>query len=293
MPNKPDFIIIGAMKSATSSLYQQLSIQDGIFMCSPKEPNFFSDNENYRNGSRWYEQLFNNSGSEDICGEASTHYTKLPTYPHTVERMRGHLKNVKLVYLLRNPIDRLISHYIHEWSQRVIKCDIDKAITDHPELIEYGYYDRQIEPYLSAYGRNSILLVSFDRLKHHPQSELERICRFIGYKKNPKWVADLAPSNISRERIRRFPLYDVLIESPFARTIRRTLVPKSWRTRIKRRLTMQQRPQPSNDSLQNLETLFNRDLHLLGQKLGLPDLNCSNFSRLTSEAPLEWARQDD
>ncbi len=293
MPNKPDFIIIGSMKSATSSLYQQLSIQDGIFMCSPKEPNFFSDDNNYRNGIAWYEDLFRHSRRTDICGEASTHYTKLPTYPHTIERMRDHLKKVKLLYVLRNPIDRLISHYIHEWSQGVITCNIDKAINNHRELIEYSYYNRQIEPYLSAYGRDSILLLSFDRLKYHPQAEFERVCRFIGYEKHPKWAVDLPPSNVSRDRVKRFPFYDVLIESPFARGIRRTLVPKSWRARIKRHLTMQQRPQPSNDSVQKLETLFNQDLHLLGHKLGLPDLNCSNFSRLTSEAPLEWVRHDD
>ncbi len=261
-------------------------------MCFPKEPNFFSDDDIYLKGTAWYEGLFSAARDEDICGEASTHYTKLPTYPYTVERMQQRLKRVRLVYVLRNPIDRLISHYIHEWSQRVITCGIDEAIANHSELIEYSCYGRQIEPYLSAYGENSVLLVSFDRLKNCPQEELERICQFIGYMKHPEWAGNLAPTNVSRDRIKRFPLYDVLIESPFARILRRTLVPKSWRARIKRRLTMQQRPVPSNDSLRDLERLFNKDLHRLGRKLGLPDLNCSNFSRLTNGAPLEWARRD-
>ncbi len=83
----PDFIIIGAMKCGTSTLYEQLAAQPGVFMCTPKEPNFFSDDRIYANGLDWYRGLFAPAPAGALCGEASTHYTKLPTHPATLERL--------------------------------------------------------------------------------------------------------------------------------------------------------------------------------------------------------------
>ena len=64
MIHRPDFIVIGAMKSATTTLHEQLARQPGIFMCHPKEPNFFSDDENYARGWGWYGSLFRAAGGD-------------------------------------------------------------------------------------------------------------------------------------------------------------------------------------------------------------------------------------
>ena len=80
----PDFIIIGAMKCGTSTLATQLGDQAGLFMTTPKEPNYFSDEAVYSQGPDWYAALFEAAGDGDIRGEASTHYTKQPTYPKTL-----------------------------------------------------------------------------------------------------------------------------------------------------------------------------------------------------------------
>ncbi len=85
----PDFIIIGAMKSATSTLHNQLSAQPGIFMSTPKEPNFFSDDDIYNQGLSWYSGLFSDANARDICGESSTHYTKLPDYSGYYSAIKG------------------------------------------------------------------------------------------------------------------------------------------------------------------------------------------------------------
>ena len=85
--HRPDFIVIGAMKSATTTLHEQLARQPGFLMSRPKEPNFFSDDHMYARGWRWYSSLFASAGEADLCGESSTHYTKLPDYPRTVARM--------------------------------------------------------------------------------------------------------------------------------------------------------------------------------------------------------------
>ena len=92
MNRLPDFIVMGAMKSATSTLHEQLSMQHGLFMSEEKEPNFFSNDEVYAKGLDWYSSLFANAPPGAACGESSTHYTKLPTYPQTVARMREALR---------------------------------------------------------------------------------------------------------------------------------------------------------------------------------------------------------
>ena len=119
--HRPDFIVVGAMKSATTTLHEQLARQPGVFMSSPKEPNFFSDDAIYARGWGWYSSLFGEAGPGVVRGESSTHYTKLPTFPRTVERMVHDLPCVKLIYVMRHPIDRLISQYVHELTAGAIR----------------------------------------------------------------------------------------------------------------------------------------------------------------------------
>lgn len=248
-----DFAIIGAMKSATSSLQEQLAGQPGIFMCTPKEPNFFSDADQYAKGMSWYLGLFADASEGSLLGEASTHYTKLPTYPKVVPRLKKYLPNARFIYIMRHPVDRLVSHYIHEWSTGVYRCGLEEAIEKYPELVAYGSYAMQLEPYFEAFGRDAVLPVFFDRLLKEPQSELERICRFIGYQGQPTWIHDLKPDNVSSERIRRFPGYGLLVEFGPAIWLRRHLVPQSLRDAVKAKLRMQRRPELGQDARARLK----------------------------------------
>jgi hypothetical protein len=136
--SRPDFLIIGAMKSGTSTLAAQLSEQGGIFMATPKEPNFFSDDDIFARGLDWYAALFEAADPGDLKGEASTHYTKLPTYPETLDRARAVLEAPRLVYMIRNPIDRAVSHFIHEWSQGVMSDDMTAEFARNPRLSTTG-----------------------------------------------------------------------------------------------------------------------------------------------------------
>lgn len=286
-PRLPDFIIIGAMKSATSTLYDQLSGQNGIFMCTPKEPNFFSDADQYSNGMLWYSNLFAAANEDSLLGEASTHYTKLPTHPKTVKRLKEQLPDARFIYVMRHPVNRLVSHYIHEWSTGVYNCGIEIAIDKYPELIAYGRYAMQLEPYFEAFGRDAVLPVFFDHLLSEPQAELERICRFIGYQGQPLWLHDLKPDNVSSERIRKFPGYKFLVESGPATWFRRHFIPQALRNAVKMKLRMRERPVLSEKVQIRLEEEFDHDLEILGKLLGI-NLDCRNFKKVTSSKPLNW-----
>ena len=168
---RPDFIIIGAMKSATSTLHVQLSQQPGFWMTTPKEPNFFSDEDVWAKGLGWYAGLFDGAAEGDIRGESSTHYTKLPDYPDCLDRMRAHVPDARLIYVMRHPVDRLISHYMHGWLNGSIRGGLDEAVSRYPELVQYGCYAMQLRPFLETYGPDKILPVFFERLTHSPQTE--------------------------------------------------------------------------------------------------------------------------
>ncbi len=288
MNRLPDFIIIGAMKCATSTLHEQLSQQPGNFMSMPKEPNFFSDDSEYDKGINWYKSLFSESSQDDLCGESSTHYTKLPTYPQTVKRMSEiFTKPVKFIYLMRDPVQRLVSQYIHEWTQREISEPIDIAIEKHNELISYSQYAMQLEPYLAAFGAQNILPVFIERLHLQPQEQFERICKFIGYKGMPQWNEKLESRNVSKQRLRKSAIRDAIIDYPPLRVLRRSIIPQALRDRIKCIWTMKDRPEISPASINKLHEIFNADLAILGSLFEL-DLNCDTFTAIAEQTSPQW-----
>ncbi len=273
----PDFIIIGAMKSATSSLHSQLALQPGIFMSTPKEPNFFSDDDQYDKGANWYSDLFKEAGDNTICGESSTHYSKLPDYPKTINRLKQWKDSYKFIYVMRHPVDRLVSHYIHQWSEGVISSDINEAIDRFPELINYSCYAMQLQPYIDAFGEDSVLPVFYETIRSDPQSELSRIGRFLSYDDEMTWRHKINAQNVSSQRERKFRGYSVLVKSAFATKLRRLFVPQSLRDWVKDRLRMKNRPELNEASLSRLESRFDEDLGKLSEWLGTK-LTCRNFS---------------
>jgi hypothetical protein len=287
----PDFIVIGAMKSATTTLHEQLARQPGLFMSRPKEPNFFSDDENYARGFGWYASIFEPADPRRLCGESSTHYSKLPTYPRTVDRMVQALPRVKLIYVMRHPIDRLTSHYFHEITVGRIRVGLEEAIDRYPELVDYGRYSMQLAPYFQAFGSGTIHPVFFDRLLDHPDDELGRIGLFLGVQEPLRWDHTLKPQNVGRERLRNSRLRNAVVQAPVLSALRQKLIPKAVIERVKSfwRVGIDP-PRVPPDLEARLRDLFDPDLARLGSWLGTP-LDCDSFRSTTAAHPLGWAEQ--
>ena len=280
--NLPRFLIIGAMKCATTSLYEQLKAQPGIFMPELKEPNYFSDDDVYSRGEEWYRGLFEEALPTDLCGEASTHYTKLPTYPKTIERLSAMLEQPKLIYIVRHPIERIVSQYIHEWSQGLITQPIDEAIANHPELVNYSQYAMQLQPFAERFGKENILVIQFEHLKKVPEQVLTLVCEFIGYTGTPKWQYEIAPSNISRDRVRRFPLDKFILDNSVLRFLRRKFIPKNFRVWVKNKLSMRNRPTLSDETVQQITKILDADLENLKPYLGHP-VSCAEYHEVVGK----------
>ena len=260
----PDFILIGAMKCGTTTLQAQLAAQADVFMSTPKEPNYFSDDEVFAQGPDWYGALFAEMPDGALRGEASTHYTKLPTYPQTLARMTKTLRDdLKLIYMIRDPVARAVSHYIHAWSLREAGVDAAAVFRNHSEFVDYGCYGMQIAPFIEAYGREKILLTSLEAFKEDPDMEFSRVAAFLGLPETAVWQHDLEAQNVSGRRFRRLPFQSVLVDNPVARALRYALVPARLRQRIRERRQIVEKPTIPEDVTARMKARFLEDRDLL------------------------------
>lgn len=266
-----DFFLVGAMKCGTSTLATQLGKQDGIFMCDPKEPNFFSNDEKYELGINWYNSLFEPAKSQDLLGEASTHYTKFPTYPETIARLKKQSPNPKIIYLIRDPLERVVSHYIHEWTMNNIHESISETIRTNSKMVDYGRYGYQIEHYVEAFGKNAVLVVALEEMKIEPDAVLTRIGSFLDNKLNLQWDHSIKPQNVSRDRLKQVPFHNLLFNSKLMISMRRKLIPNALRKKVKSAVSMEDRPSLQAGDIAFLKEIYADDFSVL-RKL-FPDNN--------------------
>jgi hypothetical protein len=202
--------------------------------------------------------------------------------------MARDLPRLKLIYLMRHPVDRLISQYVHELTAGRINVGLGEAVIRHPELIDYSRYSMQLRPFLEAYGFANVLPVFFPRLVGQSQTELERIGRFLGHGCRLQWDSTLQPQNRGRDRLRPSPMREVLVQAPVLTTIRRRVVPRRWAQSVKRFWRARIEPPRLSPSLTaRLWEVFDADLAQLGDWLGLR-LDCANFHDATANRPQEW-----
>lgn len=287
-PRLADFYIIGAMKSATSTLHEQLARRQAFFMSDPKEPNFFNDDRLYPAHMAWYESLFSAATAEQICGESSTHYTKLPTFEHTAERICKHTPNARFVYIMRHPIQRLVSHYIHEWTEGRAGSDISREVLTDPQYVEYSSYARQLTPYLEYFDKTQILPVFFECLTTSKVLELERVARFLGdtSAETFAWHSEVARTNVSSERMRKSRTRDALLSLRAVR-VAKNILPAPVIESVKRIWMMRRRPVLSAEATQFVEQRFHADLSKLSDMLGC-SINIDNFSEVARRSTLTF-----
>ncbi len=175
-------LIIGGMKCGTTSLFSYLAQHPQISACSEKEPRFFTNDKKWAKGFDWYQNLWNwNPTEHKVALEASVSYTRIPLRPNAAERIAEvkEKANFKFIYIVRNPIDRIESHYTHGKAQNWAETQqpLSEGINRH--LIEVSQYARQIEEYYKRFPANDILLLNFEYLKTKPLNFVRKVCRFL------------------------------------------------------------------------------------------------------------------
>lgn len=180
----PNLVIIGAMKCGTTSLHQYLNLHPQIQMSELKELDFFVEDKNWKLGVDWYRSQF--PASVDILGESSPNYTKYPFFSGVPERMHQLIPDAKLIYLVRDPVRRVLSHYMHQYTNRAEYRSLSKAFSDlnHNHYVISSRYAFQLEQFLSFYSLDQILVLSLEELACSPVNTLQQVFRFLGVDPN-------------------------------------------------------------------------------------------------------------
>ena len=216
----PSFIIIGAAKSATTSLATALGCHPDIQISQSMEPKFFG--RNYLRGWEWYANQFEADPRRPLRGEASTMYSSsYGSYVRTPELIRHHLGCIPLVYLVRHPLRRIESHWRH-WRGRSKHCPPFDQLLRSPRLrqrvVEASLYHQQWQRYRRWFPQQSMLSITTEELSAQPQFTLQRILSFIGAAPNCSGLLEKG----------KLPLMN-----PAGSKGRRDVAPPSWSDELK------------------------------------------------------------
>lgn len=175
-------LIIGAMKSGTTSLFSYLAQHPQISACKDKEPMVFTNSHKLEKGFEWYQSLWDwNPDQHKVALEASTSYTRIPARPNAAERISQYQDKAsfKFIYIMRNPFDRIESHCNHV--QANCRPEDTKVAFEniYSNLILTSQYARQIEEYYKIFPSNNILLLKFEDLKVSPLIFVRTVCQFL------------------------------------------------------------------------------------------------------------------
>lgn len=222
----PDFIIIGAQKSGTTSLFHYLAQHPQVKPSFTKEVHFFDGGkkpeiDTFAKGTFWYRAhfpLYTGKSREFITGEASPLYIFNPLAPQRISNL---VPQVKLIALLRNPVERAISHYFHEKRKGREQLSILEAFEAeedriravlrqqnykslnfiHHTYLKRGLYAEQLDRYLRLFDSQQLFIIQSEDFFSNPGQILSKICRFLNI--NDKYpFANLNPRNIGYNKHR-------------------------------------------------------------------------------------------
>jgi hypothetical protein len=285
----PNFLIVGAPKAGTTSLYYYLKGHPEVFMCSPKEPNFFSCVE-IKKQKLYYEEvgietienyrrLFKGVRHEKAIGEASVSYL---FYPDTPLKIKQLIPDAKIIILLRNPIQRAFSHYLMDRRLGYVSLAFDDIIykrKEHPLLhlyyqqyIELGLYYEQVKRYMDMFGQSQVKIYLTANLKSDLEGVIRNLCDFLGIDRS--FPFDLSEHyNVFEEP--RSKLTSLLYTSSRLRWIFSLLMPEQAGRLLKSKLFFHgDKPELDKETKNQLAMIFRNDIEKLE---GLLNQDLSNW----------------
>jgi hypothetical protein len=243
-------------------------------MSSPKEPNFFSTE--YDRGLDWYKQCF--SEPARAYGEASVNYTKKHVFGKVPSRMFRLLPNVKLLYIVRDPIERIISHYTHNCAvtgaehQEIDPIDVALLPPNESGYVQTSRYHYQIAQYLTHYSMENILLIESERLREMRSEVLAKVFEFIGVDPTVEMQAFQDEHHETEGKRTWSTLGAFLINTSIGKKVKngaKFVIPSQWVERVKETLREDVRkPMIDAEVEERVRTYLKDDVEKLRQLTG-------------------------
>lgn len=174
-----DFMIVGAAKCGTTTLSEILSNHPDVCFSRMKEPHFFSKSPDWKANLDEYKNLYSPKPSQ-ICGEGSTTYTCYPEFnKDTWQALYDFNPKLKLIYVMRDPVDRIVSQYMHNYLRGLTSEPFEKAVLNNSVYINRTRYYIQIKPYFELFNKEQILLLTLEEFIADRQKTLKKTADFL------------------------------------------------------------------------------------------------------------------
>lgn len=239
----PHFLIIGAMKSGTTTLYDSIAVSNDVFLPELKEPGILTNYRTVAKAKQAYGEHFSGAGEDKILGEATTHYTMQPLFEDVSEHARDVCGNdVKLLMILRDPVARILSHLRHDYMVgRLTTSEFDAAVQNDNRYFEVSDYATQLEPWLKTFDRSQFHFVDFAKFISNHAEETQKVASFL--KINISENADQEHSNdFTQLGATRFKLLAEFVRGPVYRNKIRKLLPKPVHKLARNALSQSKQP---------------------------------------------------
>ena len=175
----PNLVVVGAQKCGTSALHFYLGLHPEVFMSRTKELDFFIENRNWDRGVDWYRRQF--SSAVPVRGESSPNYSAFPKFKGVPERMASVTPDVRIVYLVRDPLERIASHWVHNYARRRERGDLRTTLLHPSELyVARSRYHFQLQRFGEHFDRDRILVLESRDLRDRRLHTLRRVFEFVG-----------------------------------------------------------------------------------------------------------------
>jgi hypothetical protein len=243
-----------------------------VFLADDKEPhNLCRDDVLTPEGRAAYEAIYAKARPGQLCVDASTGYSKRPDFEGVAQRAVQVLPpDFKVVYLVRHPIDRIVSQHHHEHVEGKVGPSIDEEVRRHPRYVQYSSYNYQLEPWIEAIGLERIRVIRFEDYVAARGETLRALCDYLGLSPEISDPSGEEVYNKSQGKPIKGPVWNYVQHHPLYRRYLRSLAPVKLRLAVRgiifRKAKAQLDP-PSNDTIQYLREKLSADVQGLEQLL--------------------------
>lgn len=270
---KPDFVMIGAMKCATSTVSAYLEDHPDVFVSPGAEPNFFSDDANWAKGPDWYAEFFRDRADERLCGENSNDYASCLEHPLAAERMHAYCPDAKIILMVRHPVARIMSAWVQNRIDHgdAVPPTLERAIAEMPDrFVGQSLYWQALSSYRAHFPDDRIFIGFMEDMQADQPAFMARLCDFLGVPPAP----EIKRGHVNPSQGKRLPGkgYSTLRRVPGAKALAR-LLPRDIKRRIKDRLLsrkLDDKPRMSPQVRADLEALLREDSAALLRHCGKP-----------------------
>jgi Sulfotransferase family len=209
------------MKSGTRYLTKLLNSHPSIFMCDPEEPSFFVDqaqlrrlwpdmwDRGYWKGQESYLRLFQTAENATILGESSIYYTKRPLVMGVPEKIQQFNPDARFIYIMRDPVERAMSHYWHMVNWEGEWRSILDAIKEEPQYRDVSYYAMQLTPFIELFGREKINVLTLEELTRDPNETMKGLWKWLNIDCSVEAKGVDRPENVTPEIVAKSTLFGV------------------------------------------------------------------------------------